>query len=562
MSADTIERFAWDTADVESVPEPAPPDFLEEGGAKAYDPHEARDDHGRWTDGPGGGVDDIVAHAALPTTNLRLGSFYDNDRRDKAEELVKGIESVHTYPRGTPATRIEVRYNLPEGINGDYDASYEVAHLNPSWSASTMIHELGHKLDHALGLKEMPRAGDKAYLSAFANPAPKDTPTFRAMSDVMAAIRHSDAYATLHTGPMSGNSVPFPGYWERSHELFARAYAQYMVDKLGEDVAGLPMWDRANGDAKVGVQWKPEDFKPIARALDRLLADSDLATAAPAGKADKPTKRRRKPHQHAEAEGHVFAENEHPRDALGRFAKKPQDSQEKPKKKTDRQLALAVAEALRTHNNKLLRKLLREKFGKIPSADVWRAWVGEKCQDIIKAMMGDTMTLNVAPGDGLMWGRLSYLLTLPPAVIAKFREMGGHLTVDDTKTLGELLNWDPDFANQHPAGYPADDPTTLGTVGGAAIDGKQAYLPRDNSKYASVDDTALHEIGHVFSAQLGWQDDPWFIEQVKKTFEPDEYFYDPVEAGAQLFAEVYGHPQYALTIFGKQLVDYARSHLP
>lgn len=275
MSIDiAIERFEWAPEDVESAVDVSPPDFLE---GKAYDPREARDHHGRWIDGAGDAVTDVA-------TNLLIANNASPDDAASAQRIIMGIASVHGYPPGTPSTRIQYSPVMVPGVDGDYDPSYEVVHVlqgERTGKAGTLLHELGHKLDHALGLKASPRAGDRAFLSSMAamSPGHRDVPEIAGVAALMDRIRHSDAYGHLNTGPLASGLIPGPGYWTKPHELFARAYAQYMAGRLGEHDVRWQV-DAVTGtseDIMLGDQWSDEDFKPIAQAFDDLLATTGLA---------------------------------------------------------------------------------------------------------------------------------------------------------------------------------------------------------------------------------------------------------------------------------------------
>lgn len=61
------------------------------------------------------------------------------------------------------------------------------------------------------------------------------------------------------------------GYWLTPKELFARAYAQYTLERSGADDLLRLLLDHSYLTTTVSVQWQRDDFAPIAQALEQLF---------------------------------------------------------------------------------------------------------------------------------------------------------------------------------------------------------------------------------------------------------------------------------------------------
>lgn len=156
----------------------------------------------------------------------------------------------------------------------------------------TTWHEVGHYLDHTLvgyspgnffsEVTVLPNAEVKA-----------------ALDDWKKAIRESKAYQTLvdwrlgRPGTPTGVHIKHLKYLLSTKEAWARSYSQYIAEKSGHAAgiaeaknmagttgpvaAGTPFNSNQMGTTPAPntwdypKQWKPEDFKPIMAAFDRLM---------------------------------------------------------------------------------------------------------------------------------------------------------------------------------------------------------------------------------------------------------------------------------------------------
>lgn len=231
--------------------------------AKAFDPNERRDDHGRWT------RSGLLAPGVIDPTDV-----IDPHGSALAAQVAQEIASIHGYPANTATTRVIPNDpDIEPGINGDYKSDLETMSLGPLADASIVTHELGHKLDHTLGYNWGVglMASDVSYATPFADGSPE-----AAMQGVFDAIKKSSGYGRVRHGPMSRGTR----YWYSPHELFARAYAQYMAQRLGKTDFSYGEDNNLLDDIKLGVQWADDDFQPIAAAIDNLLNVTHLAVAS------------------------------------------------------------------------------------------------------------------------------------------------------------------------------------------------------------------------------------------------------------------------------------------
>ncbi|HLP01682.1 MAG TPA: hypothetical protein VK163_06625 [Opitutaceae bacterium] len=120
-----------------------------------------------------------------------------------------------------------------------------------SWPALTTAHELGHFLDHQV----LGRAGQ--FASA-------NSPALAAFRD---AVEASAAVQAIRELPETVRA-----YFLKPHELWARAYAQYIATRSGNAMLAGQL-DKVRGGMQPWRQWSDADFKPIAEAIDAFFRE-------------------------------------------------------------------------------------------------------------------------------------------------------------------------------------------------------------------------------------------------------------------------------------------------
>lgn len=182
------------------------------------------------------------------------GLFDSLDTSDLKSALVSAVGKIgspHSYPTAVRFKEVGSLY----GVTADYDPSSQTVSLTPGVDSGQIAHELGHHLDRGLGR-------GKGYASMTERTGP--------VCNVMATIEQSNAYGILKNGPLSGGF----DHWGSPHELFARAYERYVVQKSDADLVARPVYYQ---DAvALGINWTDADFEPIRLAIDGLLTERGL----------------------------------------------------------------------------------------------------------------------------------------------------------------------------------------------------------------------------------------------------------------------------------------------
>jgi hypothetical protein len=169
------------------------------------------------------------------------------------QTAITAIDAVHgdgDLPK-LPIYAKAGRGNLGEFVHRGSEAVQIGIKPDGSWPALTTAHELGHFLDHqVLGTGGKWGSANSEALAAF-----------------RAAVEGSETVKTIQALPES-----IGAYWLTKHELWARAYAQYVATRSG-DATLLAQLEKARGGLQPWRQWSDADFKPIAEAIDALFRE-------------------------------------------------------------------------------------------------------------------------------------------------------------------------------------------------------------------------------------------------------------------------------------------------
>lgn len=199
--------------------------------------------------------------------------------------VLKAIESVHKIPDALP-TVPTVQAIPKQKCNGSYTFAPEPPHKpvailinsETKYPALSFAHELGHMIDHHV----------------MAGPGTWGSHKDPAMQTLMAALHQTKAIQTLKVARDAGvlPRTPHPGdtevkykklhsgiaaYMMEDHEIFARAYSQYIATKSGnKDILAQLGVKRHDGTKEPGKayypdHWDDDDFAPIMKAFDDLF---------------------------------------------------------------------------------------------------------------------------------------------------------------------------------------------------------------------------------------------------------------------------------------------------
>jgi hypothetical protein len=170
-------------------------------------------------------------------------------RGPRAAELARALEAADRALPRAPLPRVQVALSRSRRFSGGYahagriELSRHAEHLGLA-----LLHELGHAVDHLL-------LGRR-------NAWGSETP---ALHGWWSAVQSSSAFSRLTSACSDGER----DYWPSRRETFARSFSQWAVSRAGDpDLLGEVL-RRAAG---AGRQWEADDFTPVGRALDRVLA--------------------------------------------------------------------------------------------------------------------------------------------------------------------------------------------------------------------------------------------------------------------------------------------------
>lgn len=195
----------------------------------------------------------------------KSGPFY---RQNGIRTALNSINEVHELPealRSEAATPISFG-KIEKNASGEFDYTNPAdlrIRLNAALGsraevATTLLHEIGHYLDYT----SLEPAGQLTRFSADSDlvlviNAARKTKAFRTYEQVMA-----DSSALVF-------DTDYAEYLSRPEEMWARAYAQYIAEKSGDEELLAAIAERAG--LSIPNQWNREDFAPIREAIDQLF---------------------------------------------------------------------------------------------------------------------------------------------------------------------------------------------------------------------------------------------------------------------------------------------------
>jgi hypothetical protein len=167
-------------------------------------------------------------------------------RGPRASELMRALEAATAALPTWRLPSLAVSLNRSRRYSGGYDPAGRIElSRHAEHLGLALLHELGHAVDH-LVIGEGQRFGSE---------------TTR-LAGWWRAVESSRAFERL----MSADDG---WYWRSPREAFARSFAQWVAGRSGDGTLLAELERRAAG---AGRQWTAEDFAPIGRALDAVLA--------------------------------------------------------------------------------------------------------------------------------------------------------------------------------------------------------------------------------------------------------------------------------------------------
>jgi transposase len=168
--------------------------------------------------------------------------------RTKTKESSDSSDSETIQPTiQTPVRQNKQQPILSRFSRGGNTAS-EIKATGP-WPALTMVHEVGHVLDHL----------------AIGSPGSFASISEDILTPVLEKLKQTKAYLALSKNPRVDHS-----YLLNPKELWARAYAQYIAVRSG-DARLLKDLKLVRNSILPDRQWTDEEFEPIAQEIDKAF---------------------------------------------------------------------------------------------------------------------------------------------------------------------------------------------------------------------------------------------------------------------------------------------------
>lgn len=206
-----------------------------------------------------------------PTVQYNMGAATGLARQAKHAE--QQIRKVHRIPQDTTPVTIERLRTKDPDLHGQYRRTDATLRINPASDEVefTAVHELGHWLDNKL-LGDDIRYGSQrrttAAWEAWKAAVDDSTPT-RYLQRVVATYGDDATFKAV---------VDHVRYMLKPEEQFARAYAQWIATRTGDDIlrAQLLAYQDAENYTLRAYHWSDEEFEPIGAALDRIFKEKGL----------------------------------------------------------------------------------------------------------------------------------------------------------------------------------------------------------------------------------------------------------------------------------------------
>ena len=193
---------------------------------------------------------------------------------DRAMAAIDRVHGDGNLPE-IPVKALQLR----EGVMGRYryggmerKAEIHIGTRTPAEHApATMVHEVGHFLDH----KGLPgsrfTSADPDYMEMFEewHTAARDS---RAIQRLIDQRWNPEKYEIPMPGGFSIRPQRgFLDYLVTTEEVWARSYAQYIATRSGDDLLRTAIAEERRDVMYGSSQWDDDDFEPIAKAIDRIF---------------------------------------------------------------------------------------------------------------------------------------------------------------------------------------------------------------------------------------------------------------------------------------------------
>lgn len=219
---------------------------------------------GAFDDGAGAGAPEPTAGlSALTSIDGNMADY----KRQEISRLLQDIDNIHKLPDGAEGIRINAGTSvssLGEVVLDPKTGRPVAINISSSAPLEAVAHELGHYIDYS-GLNISPNiATQTSDMAPYA-------------SKFYDAVRETNAYKALEGfyydgAPLPSGAMPdmnYVSYLMEPHELWARAYSQYVAVESGNEA--LLAYHAASATAPMPESWSVDDFNIIRQAINEIL---------------------------------------------------------------------------------------------------------------------------------------------------------------------------------------------------------------------------------------------------------------------------------------------------
>lgn len=209
--------------------------------------------------------------------DVHYGMLWAKQANEGVAHALQTIDKMHKVPHDLERIPIKVVHIFRPGVGGSYFAgtrqqkSYIEIAKGHGTTAGDLAHEYGHFLDHKL----FGRSGNFGSWDGLRSDKHELSRLMRALYKSNGARIIVKQYKKDHTNRQYA-SVAFGRYLLAPHEMFARAYAQWISSKSPRMQRDVMHYHEVTKRNLYPSQWEPDDFAPIAREFDRVFKNRGL----------------------------------------------------------------------------------------------------------------------------------------------------------------------------------------------------------------------------------------------------------------------------------------------
>jgi hypothetical protein len=216
-------------------------------------------------------VSDIPPSGFAPSSTVIFSVNLPYALRSQIEHVLAETDRVHHIPKRTQASVIRGNARREQGSYDPRTACIAISRYAED-PVGTFLHEYAHFLDNRV-LHPLPREYASRYDSDF-DPFLEACHRSRAIFELLRILKK-------HRRWLTHAQIVYLIDAQEPHELFARAYAQWVCSKSFSFLLQSSLKRRLDAGMPfvrelVRIQWDPEDFADIMNALETLFERKGL----------------------------------------------------------------------------------------------------------------------------------------------------------------------------------------------------------------------------------------------------------------------------------------------